>query len=256
MKRCRSCGTVWDSKKKDCPECGGVNVDSKYIRSPLEDQFRAEVQQCLKPITAKMTKELRKISKKSLDEETYLLDFAVNSHGYPGYENFDFNFLLRWDAMDEVISQLDDGGDLLGGAGVAIPKESYWAPAYQEFDQNDAAFRVLVQWFADCWEQAGGHKCSGGVRLSRGQTFSGWPKHNNATAAFTCRIARFSRLLSEKGRPAASVLSISPVNIVATSGLACELASESLAATGKITPNCFSSASISSSARICGLSAA
>jgi rRNA maturation endonuclease Nob1 len=40
MKRCRSCGTVWDSKKKDCPECGGVNVDNQYIRSPLEDQFR------------------------------------------------------------------------------------------------------------------------------------------------------------------------------------------------------------------------
>src|SRR6266436_3659288 len=76
MKRCRSCGTVWDSKKKDCPECGGANIDSEYIRSPLEDQFRAEVQQCLKPITAKMTKELRKISKKSLDEETYLIDFT------------------------------------------------------------------------------------------------------------------------------------------------------------------------------------
>src|SRR5438445_7847170 len=151
MERCRSCGTVWDSKKKGCPECGGANIDSEYIRSPLEDRFRAEVQQCLKPITARMTKELRKISKKSLDEETYLIDFTVNSHGYPGYENFDFNFLMRWDAMDEVVSQLDDGDDLLGGAGVAIPKELYWAPAYQEFDQNDAAFRVLVQWFADCW---------------------------------------------------------------------------------------------------------
>ena len=59
-----------------------------------------------------MTKELRKVSKKSLDEETYLIDFTVNSHGYPGYENFDFNFLMRWDAMDEVVSQLDDGDDL------------------------------------------------------------------------------------------------------------------------------------------------
>jgi hypothetical protein len=84
MKRCRSCGTVWDSKKKDCPECGGANVDNEYIRSPLEDQFRAEVQKCLKPITAKMTKELRKISKKSLDEETYLIDFMVNSQAIRG----------------------------------------------------------------------------------------------------------------------------------------------------------------------------
>lgn len=160
LKLCRSCGTGWDSQEQSCPECGGAaSVDPGEVPSPRGDQFRAEVQQCLEPLTAALTKELRRIAKKTLEEETHLIDFEVHSHGYPGYEEAVFTFLIRWDAMDESLGQLDDGGTLLRGRGVALPRELYGAPQYQEFDQNEAAFQVLVDWFADCWEQAGGHQC-------------------------------------------------------------------------------------------------
>jgi hypothetical protein len=61
--------------------------------------------------------------------------------------------------MDEEVGQLDEGGKLLKGAGVTIPRELYWAAEYETLDRNAAAFRELATWFARCWEQAEGRAC-------------------------------------------------------------------------------------------------
>lgn len=125
----------------------------------LKARFQTAVRHSLEPLSPALTKALRKIVRKELDEETYLIDFEVHSRGYPAYEERDFSFGLRWDAMDAEVGQLDDGGYVLGRDGVVIPKEIYWAPEYQELHPNKLAFRVLVDWFSGCWDKAGGAEC-------------------------------------------------------------------------------------------------
>ena len=177
MKRCRSCGTAWDSQEGRCPFCRGLNVDRSYTPSPREDELRDEVRKRLEPFTGPLIEELRTILAAPKPAGTHTIDFEVHS------DEFRDTFGIRWDPMDAENDQLDGGHPLLKDSGPLIPRDLFDLFDHFGIDIPDTAYRVLLDWFRDVWITAGGSDCAYASRLG----------HHDAGISFDLKTGEWDR---------------------------------------------------------------
>src|SRR5215813_10683968 len=102
MFRCMSCATVWEDGRERCPFCGGLRVDRAYTPPVHAELLRERVLTHLRPLTDRLVASLAEIARKKVSEEAYLIEFEVH------YHFFSKQFAIRWDAMDETNSQLEE----------------------------------------------------------------------------------------------------------------------------------------------------
>ena len=150
MKRCRSCWTVWDSRRQRCPFCSGLCIDTNYFPLPQEAEVLAAVQGILKSLAAPLVAELHALIQKPMPKNTHLIDFEA----HPG--EFRDGFAVQWDPMDAEVTQLDGGGGLLEDAPPLLPLTLFDSEEFRQVESCSIAFHALPNWFAERWKEAGG----------------------------------------------------------------------------------------------------
>jgi hypothetical protein len=155
MFRCLSCATVWETGQERCPFCGGLRVDRAYAPPVHGELLRERVLTHLRPLTDRLVASLAEIARKEVSEEAYLIEFEAH------FNFFAKRFPIRWDALDETNSQLEeeDGGYVLGPTEPAFPKELFECPEAEGVDMPDFCYRLIEAWIAEAWDRAGGAEC-------------------------------------------------------------------------------------------------
>lgn len=119
------------------------------------DEFKAAVRAHLDRLTERLTAELSAVIDAPQPPGTALLDFEA----HPDELASRFSVLLF--PMDRSPSQLGSPIYLLTDVRPPVPKDLFdtLGASFEDVDPYAIAFRVLVDWFASCWNKAGGDRC-------------------------------------------------------------------------------------------------
>lgn len=112
----------------------------------INDEIRIELIRSLNPLAPLLVKELRELLLRAVNDAAYLISFEVHPSSIVA------NFPVRWDWMEADLGQID-GGTLLADAGPLIQREHLG-----NGDPLLLVLPLLANWFADRWEEAGGHQ--------------------------------------------------------------------------------------------------
>lgn len=118
------------------------------MASPFEIELRQELLQSLELLAPQLTKELKSLISRPIDDSACLISFEI----YP--PSFISRFPVRWDWIESDLGQIE-GGSLLADSGGILQKKHY-----ANEDPLPFALPVLVDWFSERWKEAGGHEYS------------------------------------------------------------------------------------------------
>ena len=142
---------------------------------PLEAECRAAITQSFQLLSERLTAELRSILGAAYPPSTYLFWFVYDS------PHFDDSFPITFCQMDRS-GQSEQVRRLLPEVAYAVPSTIIYDPRYEAADLDTwvLASEVLVPWFADCWQAAGGQQ-------------SRWPgflAHHDSSFSFDLTVRR------------------------------------------------------------------
>jgi hypothetical protein len=121
----------------------------------IDQQYKAIIRGHLEQLREKLVVALSEIASAEQPADMYLLDFEAQPGG------FSDEFPVVYFPMDRYLTQLELGKPLLPEIHSTIPEAILEHNNFEAagVDTWDVAFKVLAEWFAECWKQAGGLNC-------------------------------------------------------------------------------------------------